>query len=55
VLVPMTKVRILGRRSEVTRVVEELHRLGLVEIADVRDSEIVNDLAGEPARTIRRE
>jgi V/A-type H+-transporting ATPase subunit I len=51
----MTKVRILGCRRDVTRLVEELHRLGLVEIADVRHSESVDELAGEPARTIRRE
>ena len=34
----MTKVRILGRRREVERLVEELHRLGLVELADARGS-----------------
>jgi V/A-type H+-transporting ATPase subunit I len=32
----MTKVRILGRRQEADRVLGELHRLGLVEIADAR-------------------
>jgi V/A-type H+-transporting ATPase subunit I len=34
VLVPMTKVRILGRRRDAARVLGELHRLGLVEIAE---------------------
>lgn len=32
----MTKVRIVGRRQEADRVLGELHRLGLVEIADAR-------------------
>ncbi len=54
-LVPMTKVRILGRRDEVERVVEQLHRLGLVEIADARASERVDELGGEQTRSTRRE
>ena len=52
-LVPMTKVRILGRRDEVERVVEQLHRLGLVELADARSSER-RRRAGRPARPVRR-
>ena len=54
-LVPMTKVRILGRRREVERVVDELQRLGLVEIADARAAEAVDELGGEEARSARRE
>ena len=45
-LVPMTKVQILGRRSDVERVIGELHRLGLVEIADARASHAVDGLGG---------
>jgi V/A-type H+/Na+-transporting ATPase subunit I len=55
VLVPMTKVRILGRRREVERLVEELQRLGLVEIADARTGEAVDELDGEHARSARQE
>lgn len=33
-LVPMTKVRILGRRQDADRLLDALHRVGLVEIAD---------------------
>jgi vacuolar-type H+-ATPase subunit I/STV1 len=51
----MTKVQILGRRSEVERVVDELHRLGLVEIADARSSEAVDKLDGDDARSARRD
>jgi V/A-type H+/Na+-transporting ATPase subunit I len=51
----MTKVRILGRRCEVERVVGELHQLGLVEIADARESPSVDGLGGEEARSARSE
>jgi V/A-type H+/Na+-transporting ATPase subunit I len=51
VLVPMTKVRILGRRSDVQRVIGELHRLGLVEIADARASDAMPGLGDEQARS----
>jgi V/A-type H+-transporting ATPase subunit I len=51
----MTKVRILGRRREVERLVEELQRLGLVEIADARTGEAVDELDGEHARSARQE
>ena len=54
-LVPMTKVQILGRRGEVERVVGELHRLGLVEIADARASRAVEGLGDEKPRSARRE
>ena len=54
-LVPMSKVRILGRRDEVDRVVDQLHRLGLVEIADARGSDRVDELGGEQTRATRRE
>jgi V/A-type H+/Na+-transporting ATPase subunit I len=53
VLVPMTKVRILGRRADVERVVAELHALGLVEIADARGSQDVDALAGDEDRSAR--
>jgi V/A-type H+/Na+-transporting ATPase subunit I len=53
VLVPMTKVRILGRRADVERVVSELHALGLVEIADARGSEDVGSLDGDADRSAR--
>jgi V/A-type H+-transporting ATPase subunit I len=55
VLVPMTKVRILGPRSELEPAIDELHRLGLVEIADARASEAVDELGGDEARSARRE
>ena len=54
-LVPMTKVRILGRRREVERLVEELQRLGLVELANARAGEAVAELGDEQARSARRE
>lgn len=50
----MTKVQILGPRSEVERVIDELQRLGLVEIADERHSEAVDELGGGDARAARR-
>ena len=53
-LVPMTKVRLLGRRHDVERVVEGLHRLGLVEIADARASLAADGLGGEEDRSERR-
>jgi V/A-type H+-transporting ATPase subunit I len=55
VLVPMAKVQILGPRSEVELVIDELHELGLVEIADARPSEAVEELGGEETRSARRD
>ena len=55
VLVPMTKVQILGRQGEVERVIGELHRLGLVEIVDARASQAVEGLGDEKPRSARRE
>src|SRR5688572_21007993 len=52
---PMTKVQILGRQGEVERVIGELHRLGLVEIADARASQGVEGLGDEKSRSARRE
>jgi V/A-type H+-transporting ATPase subunit I len=49
----MTKVRILGRRRDVERVVGELHQLGLVEIADAHESQAVEPLGGEEDRSAR--
>jgi V/A-type H+/Na+-transporting ATPase subunit I len=54
-LVPMTKVRLLGARRDVERVVDELHELGLVEIADARASLAVDGLGGDEDRASRRE
>ena len=54
-LVPMTKVRLLGARRDVERVVDELHQLGLVEIADARASLAVEELGGDEDRSKRRE
>ena len=52
-LLPMTQVRILGRQRDVERVVGELHQLGLVEIADARESQAVEPLGGEEDRSAR--
>jgi V/A-type H+-transporting ATPase subunit I len=52
-LVPMTKVRILGRRSCADAVLAELHRLGLVELADARGS--LDGLDGTEIRSARSE
>jgi V/A-type H+/Na+-transporting ATPase subunit I len=46
VLLPMTKVRILGRRADAEPVLAELHELGLVEIADARDPSALEELDG---------
>ena len=54
-LVPMTKVQIIGRWREVDRTVEELQRLGLVEIADARSAQSADRLGGREARSSRRE
>ena len=53
-LVPMTRVRLVGRRGEVERVVGELHRLGLVEIADARAALAADGLGGDEHRSARR-
>lgn len=52
-LVPMTKVRIIGRRSCADAVLAELHRLGLVELADARAS--LDGLDGAEPRAARSE
>lgn len=54
-LVPMAKVRILGRRVEVEHVLGELHALGLVEIADARVVHALEGLDGEESRAARGE
>jgi V/A-type H+-transporting ATPase subunit I len=54
-LVPMTKVRLLGARREVERVVDELHELGMVEIADARASLAVDGLGNDEDRASRRD
>jgi len=51
----MAKVQIIGLRSEVERAIDELHQLGLVEVADARASRTVDALDGEEARSARRE
>src|SRR5215218_4530261 len=53
-LVPMTQVQIIGRRSDVGHTVDEVHQLGLVEIADARSSDAVDELGGAAARAARR-
>ena len=53
-IVPMTKVRLLGARRDVERVVDELQQLGLVEIADARASLAVDGLVGGEDRSKRR-
>ena len=45
-LVPMTKVRILGPRSAAEAVLGRLHRLGLVELADARTAHSLGGLDG---------
>ncbi len=52
-LVPMTKVRILGRRSSADAVLTELHRLGLVELADARAAYSLDGLDGAETRSAR--
>jgi V/A-type H+-transporting ATPase subunit I len=47
----MTKVRILGRRSEADAVLGELHRLGLVELADARVTHSLDGLDGAEIRS----
>jgi V/A-type H+-transporting ATPase subunit I len=54
-LVPMTKVRILGRRSSADAVLGELHRLGVVELADARSAHSLNGLDGADMRFARLE
>ena len=54
-LVPMTKVRILGRRSAADAVLGELHRLGLVELADARVAHSLSGLGGAEIRSARSE
>lgn len=52
-LVPMTKVRILGRRSHADAVLAELHRLALVELTDARTS--LDGLGDTQTRAARSE
>jgi len=54
-LVPMTKVRILGRRSSADAVLGELQRLGVVELADARSAHSLDGLDGADMRFARRE
>ena len=54
-LVPMTKVRILGPRSAAEAVLGELHRLGLVELADARSAHSLGQLDGAGTRSARSE
>lgn len=53
-LVPMTKVRLIARRGSLDVLLEELHRLGLVEIVDPPAGVALKPLAGEELRTERR-
>jgi V/A-type H+-transporting ATPase subunit I len=54
-LVPMTKARILGPRSAAEAVLGELHRIGLVELADGRTAHALGGLDGAASRSARVE
>jgi V/A-type H+-transporting ATPase subunit I len=54
-LVPMAKVRILGRRSAADAVLGELQRLGLVQLADARGAHALDGLDGAEVRSARRD
>lgn len=54
-IVPMTKVRIVARRRGLERMLEELHRLGLVELAERPVEAALEPLAGEQLRRERRD
>jgi V/A-type H+/Na+-transporting ATPase subunit I len=54
-LVPMTKARILGPRSAAEAVLGELHRIGLVELADGRTAYSLGGLDGAETRSARAE
>jgi V/A-type H+-transporting ATPase subunit I len=54
-LVPMTRVRILGPRSSADAVLGELQRLGLVQLADARTTDSLGGLDGAQTRSTRRE
>jgi len=54
-LVPMTKVRILGRRSSADAVLGELHQLGVVELADAPSAHSLEGLRGAEMRSTRSE
>ena len=54
-LVAMTKVRLVARRRELERVLEELHRLGLVELAEPPAEAALAPLDGAELRTARRD
>ncbi|HEU6443485.1 MAG TPA: hypothetical protein VFL61_00350 [Gaiellaceae bacterium] len=51
----MTKVRLIARRGSLDRLLEELHRLGLVEIAEPPAGVALESLEGEELRTERRD
>jgi V/A-type H+/Na+-transporting ATPase subunit I len=54
-LVPMTRVQILGHRTDLEQVLGSLQRLGLVELADARAARALEGVAGAKARSARRE
>jgi V/A-type H+-transporting ATPase subunit I len=54
-LVPMTKVRILGPRSSAGAVLSELHQLGLVQLTNARTAHALSGLAGAEIRSARSE
>jgi V/A-type H+/Na+-transporting ATPase subunit I len=54
-LVPMTRVRILGRREDTGRVLGELHRLGVIEIADARADTTLGCADNDAVRSVRAE
>lgn len=54
-LVPMTKVRIMGRRGRLEEVLERLYGLRLVELEDVGSELALDPMPGAGERALRRE
>ena len=49
-LAPMTKVQVVGQRRKLERALEELHGLGLVELADASGAPLTKPLGGDERR-----
>ena len=54
-LAPMTKAQIVGRRRELERAIEELHRLGLVELDDASALQPVEAVGDDDPRSALRD
>jgi V/A-type H+/Na+-transporting ATPase subunit I len=54
-LVPMTRVQILGHQADVEQVLGSLQHLGLVQLADARAAHALEGVDGAKARSARRE